>query len=671
LPTFQRSTLPRSNLQRSTFNLQPSTFHLQRSTFNAPTFSRSHVQRSTFVTPQLPGVQRLKSPLEGFSPGVHLRGRCHGDRIGGRPARSVLSGAVSTARLSSYQHFNVQRSHVPTFPRSHVQRSHVPTFHLQRSTFNVPTFNLQRSHVPPSTFNVQRSHVLTFPRSTFNVRNSSAAWRSAIEIASGRLFAGRPPAWTLPRRPHRRSPGAKRPLRCGFNRTPEQLPTFQRSTLPRSHVQRSTLPRSHVQRSTFNAPTFPRSTFNLQRSTFNVQPSTFNLQRSTFNVQRSHVLTFPRSTFNVRNSSVAWRSAIEIASGRLFAGRPPAWTLPRRPHRRSPGAKRPLRCGFNRTPEQLPTFQRSTLPRSHVQRSTLPRSHVQRSTFNAPTFPRSTFNLQRSTFNVQPSTFNLQRSTFNVQRSHVLTLPRSTFNVRNSSATWRSAIEIASGRLFAGRPPAWTLPRRPHRRSPGAKRPLRRGFNRTPEQLPTFQRSTLPRSTFNVRNSSVAWRSAIEIASGRLFAGRPPAWTLPRRPHRRSPGAKRPLRRGFNRTPEQLPTFQRSTLPRSHVPTFNAPTFPRSTFNVQRSTFQPSTFNVPTFHLQRSTFQPSTFNVQRSTFNVPPSTFNVPTFNLQRSHVPTFNVQPSTFNLQRSTFNPHSRTGTPRSARYCLTSRIV
>ena len=45
-------------------------------------------------------------------------------------------------------------------------------------------------------------------------------------------------------------------------------------------------------------------------------------------------------------------------------------------------------------------------------------------------------------------------------------------------------------------------------------------------------------------------RSAIEIASGRLFAGRPPAWTLPRRPHRRSPGAKRPLRRGFNRVPE-------------------------------------------------------------------------------------------------------------------------
>jgi hypothetical protein len=262
---------------------------------------------------------------------------------------------------------------------------------------------------------------------------------------------------------------------------------------------------------------------------------------------------------------------------------------------------------INRTPEQLPTFQRSTLPRSNLQRST----------------------------------FNLQRSTFNVQRS---TLPRSTFNVRNSSAAWRSAIEIASGRLFAGRPPAWTLPRRPHRRSPGAKRPLRRGFNRTPEQLPTFQRSTLPRSnlqrstfnlqrstfnvqrstlprsTFNVRNSSAAWRSAIEIASGRLFAGRPPAWTLPRRPHRRSPGAKRPLRRGFNRTPEQLPTFQRSTLPRSHVPTF-----PRST--LPRSHVPPSTFNVQRSNLQPSTFPRSTFNVQRST--------------LPRSHAPTFNVQRS------------------------------
>jgi len=88
------------------------------------------------------------------------------------------------------------------------------------STFNVPTFNVPTFNAP------------TFPRSTLNVRNYSAAWRSAIEIASGRLFAGRPPAWTLPRRPPRRSPGAKRPLRRGFNRTPEQLRTFnlQRAT---------------------------------------------------------------------------------------------------------------------------------------------------------------------------------------------------------------------------------------------------------------------------------------------------------------------------------------------------------------------------------------------------------------------------------------------------------
>jgi hypothetical protein len=219
--------------------------------------------------------------------------------------------------------------------------------------------------------------------------NSQAAWRSARAIASGRLVAGRPPAWTPPRRPLRRSPGARRPLRRGFNRMPEQ--------------------------------------------------------------QRQEVTT-------------AWRSARAIASGRLVAGRPPAWTPPRRPHRRSPGAKRPLRRGFNRTPEQ--------------------------------------------------------------QRQEVTT-------------AWRSARAIASGRLVAGRPPAWTPPRRPHRRSPGAKRPLRRGFNHTPEQ----QRQEV--------TPQAAGRSAIEIASGRLFAGRPPAWTLPRRPHRRSPGAKRPLRRGFNRTPEQ------------------------------------------------------------------------------------------------------------------------
>jgi hypothetical protein len=552
LPTFQRSTLPRSNLQRSTFNLQPSTFHLQRSTFNAPTFSRSHVQRSTFVTPQLPGVQRLKSPLEGFSPGVHLRGRCHGDRIGGRPARSVLSGAVSTARLSSCQH----------------------------ST--------------------------TFPRSTFNVRNSSAAWRSAIEIASGRLFAGRPPAWTLPRRPHRRSPGAKRPLRRGFNRTPEQLPTFQRSTLPRSHV--PTFPRST------NAPTFPRSTFNVQRSTF--QPSTFNvptfhLQRSTFNAptfSRSHV---QRSTFVTPQLPGVQRLKSPLE------GFSPGVHLRGRCHGDRIGG-RPARSVLSGA---VSTARLSSCQHFNVQRSHVP------------------------TFNVQRSTFNLQRSTFNVQRS---TLPRSTFNVRNSSATWRSAIEIASGRLFAGRPPAWTLPRRPHRRSPGAKRPLRRGFNRTPEQLPTFQRSTFPRSTFNVRNSSAAWRSAIEIASGRLFAGRPPAWTLPRRPHRRSPGAKRPLRCGFNRTPEQLPTFQRSTLPRSHVQRSTLPRshVPPSTFNVQRSNLQPSTFPRSTFNVQRSNLQRSTFNVQPSTFHLQRSTFQPSTFNVQRS---TFNLQRSIFNVQPST----------------------
>ena len=68
---------------------------------------------------RLPGVQRLKSPLEGFSPGVHLRGRCHGDRLGGRPARSVLSGAVSTARLSLltlFIHFSV---HFPQWQCCH------------------------------------------------------------------------------------------------------------------------------------------------------------------------------------------------------------------------------------------------------------------------------------------------------------------------------------------------------------------------------------------------------------------------------------------------------------------------------------------------------------------------------------------------------------------------
>ena len=55
-------------------------------------------------------VQRLKSPLEGFSPGVHLRGRCYGDRTGGRPARSVLSGAVATACLSGYLSGSLDRT---------------------------------------------------------------------------------------------------------------------------------------------------------------------------------------------------------------------------------------------------------------------------------------------------------------------------------------------------------------------------------------------------------------------------------------------------------------------------------------------------------------------------------------------------------------------------------
>jgi hypothetical protein len=435
-------------------------------------------------------------------------------------------------------------------------------------------------------FNVQRSHVLTFPRSTFNVRNSSAAWRSAIEIASGRLFAGRPPAWTLPRRPHRRSPGAKRPLRRGFNRTPEQLPTFQRSTLP-------------------------------------------------------------RSTFNVRNSSAAWRSAIEIASGRLFAGRPPAWTLPRRPHRRSPGAKRPLRRGFNRTPEQLPTFQRSTLPRSHVPtfpRSTLPRSHVP--TFNVQ---RSTFNVQPSTFNVQRShvqrsTFvtpqlpGVQRlksplegfspgvhlrgrchgdriggrparsvlsgavSTarlsscqhFNVQRSHVPTfnVQRSTFNVQPSTFNVQ----------------------RSH---------VQRSTFVTP-QLPGVQRLKSPLEGFSpgvhlrgrCHGDRIGGRPARSVLSGAVSTARLSSY------------------QHFNVQRSHVPTFPRSTLPRSHVPpsTFNVQrsnlqpsTFPRSTFNVQRSNLQRSTFNVQpsTFHLQRSTFQPSTFNVQRSTFNLQRSTFNV------------------------------------------------
>jgi len=89
------------------------------------------------------------------------------------------------------------------------------------------------------------------------------------------------------------------------------------------------------------------------------------------------------------------------------------------------------------------------------------------------------------------SQFLVSGSWFLVPGSRFL-VPGSRFSVLGSwflvlgSRLLSSAIEIASRRLFAGRPPAWTLPRRPHRRSPGAKRPLRRGFNRTPEQLPRF-----------------------------------------------------------------------------------------------------------------------------------------------------------------------------------------
>ena len=147
-----------------------------------------------------------------------------------------------------------------------------------------------------------------------------------------------------------------------------------------------------------------------------------------------------------------------------------------------------------------------------------------------------------------------QRSTF--QCSHV---QRSTFVT--TQAAWRSAIEIAPGRLFAGRPHRRGFNRMPELSSaieiaPGrlfAGRPHRRGFNRMPElRLPGVQRLKSPLEGFSpgvhtgaVSTAQAAWRSAIEIAPGRLFAGRPPAWTLPQRPHRRSPGAKRPLRRGL------------------------------------------------------------------------------------------------------------------------------
>ncbi len=77
----------------------------------------------------------------------------------------------------------------------------------------------------------------------------SQAESSAIEIASGRLLAGRPPAWTLPRRLHRRSPGTKHPLRRGFNRMPEQLRQkiyFGRRARRARHTGRPDLYRTHA-----------------------------------------------------------------------------------------------------------------------------------------------------------------------------------------------------------------------------------------------------------------------------------------------------------------------------------------------------------------------------------------------------------------------------------------
>jgi len=306
----------------------------------------------------------LKSPLEGFSPGVHLRGRCHGDRIGGRPARSVHTGAVSTACLSS-----VQRLKSPLEGFS-------PGVH------------------------------------TGAVSTAQAAWRSAIEIASGRLFAGRPPAWTLPQRPHRRSPGAKRPHRRGFNRSgclgvqrlKSPLEGFSPgvhlrgrchsdrlggrparsvrsgavSTACLSSVQRlksplegfspgvhtgavSTACLSSVQRlksplEGFSPGVHLRGRCHGDRIGGRPARSVHTGAVSTACLSSVQRLKSPLEGFSpgvhtgaVSTAQAAWRSAIEIAPGRLFAGRPPAWTLPRRPHRRSPGAKRPHRRGFNRS----------------------------------------------------------------------------------------------------------------------------------------------------------------------------------------------------------------------------------------------------------------------------------------------------------------------------------
>ena len=83
--------IPRSVL--SSWFLVPGSWFLVLGSWFLVLGSRFSVPGSWFLVLGY-SVQRLKSPLEDFSPGVHLRGRCHGDRIGGCPARSVLSGAV-------------------------------------------------------------------------------------------------------------------------------------------------------------------------------------------------------------------------------------------------------------------------------------------------------------------------------------------------------------------------------------------------------------------------------------------------------------------------------------------------------------------------------------------------------------------------------------------------
>ncbi len=109
--------------------------------------SPHHAQRRTMSDcfSRRQKVQRLKSPLEGFSPGVHLRGCCHGDRIGGHLARSALSGAVSTACLSSYDR-NSFRSPRPQ-SKAYWQTRPVPhtrTAATQRAQRFLPNCSLRR-----------------------------------------------------------------------------------------------------------------------------------------------------------------------------------------------------------------------------------------------------------------------------------------------------------------------------------------------------------------------------------------------------------------------------------------------------------------------------------------------------------------------------------------------